>query len=304
MKAYGYGSIIAASAALATLLAGCKKSDPQPAPTGSSSAAPSAAAGDAAWRNEVSDLKRQAAARMKDRLTRAVTAQFENMGTAKQRQAVFELNNHAKQPVAAVEAWVYYYDGDAQYLAHHASFVELAIPAEGKAKHALGATGDAIPAATKTAECEIASVEFEDGSEWTNENLKLGKGRKAGGPSHDELLAREGEVVVGRWTSRFGESQRPLLKLANLTDRPLETLTLWTYYYAADGELLDRQRDDQVVAIGANGFAEIQSGTAQPDLDQDTKVIQVAVSSVRFTDGAKETWSNENLCRSDRPMVK
>jgi hypothetical protein len=304
MKSHWPGAFLTALAAALVPVGACKKSEPQPVPAASASASASAnaGAGDAAWRNEVSELKQQMATLMKNRQTRVARAELEGITSGANRQAKFKITNSAKQKIAAVEAWVYYYDADGNYLAHHAGFVDLPLAPGASASHALGYHGNDLPAQTKNAECEITMVEWEDGTEWTNENLKLGKSRRPGGPSDEELLRREGEMVVGKWTGGFGKSQRPVLKLANVSGRPLRVAALWTFYYAENGELLDRQRDEQGVELAADGFIEIESGALQADIDQDTRFIEVAVPKVEFTDGKRDSWANENLSRSDRPM--
>ena len=145
-------------------------------------------------------------------------------------------------------------------------------------------------------------VEWADGSKWSNENLEPDADRKPGGLTQADLLRREGEMVLAKWTGRYGKSQRPVFLVTNVSGRPLETRGLWTYYYAADGEQLDRESDSQVVRLDRGATIEVESGDPRPDLEAGTRHIELVVSSVKFTDGAQELWSNENLGSSERPM--
>jgi hypothetical protein len=117
-------------------------------------------------------------------------------------------------------------------------------------------------------------------------------------------MQREGEKVLGRWTGRFGAGKKPVFQLTNVSGRPLVIGALWTFYYAADGEELNgRQKTDGLsLKIATDATVEVAAGAARGDLDPETKIIEVAVPEVRFSDGKQESWRNENLVLDERPM--
>jgi len=145
-------------------------------------------------------------------------------------------------------------------------------------------------------------VEWSDGTKWSNENLERIKERKRGGLTDAELMKLEGEKVVGKWTGEYGKSQRPLLLLSNISGRALATKSIWTFYYAQDGEELDREVDRQAKTLAAGATVSVEAGKPKPELAQGTRFIEVVVPSVQFTDGDRGSWTNENLTRDERPM--
>jgi hypothetical protein len=287
------------------LAAACDTSRSAPAPPASAPPtlpSASAAVGDAAWHAEVARLRRSLAAELSTRQTRVADAKFLGFSKTGEKQARFAITSRTQKTIEWAQAWVYYYSAEGNYLDRCPDTFETKIKPQGRTEQALGYPGQRIPEGTATAECEISVVEYADGSTWANENLEQAGKRKPGGPSSAELMRLEGEVVVGKWTGRYGESQRPVFWLTNISGRPLQTRMLWTFYYGKDGQELDRELDRQTLKLPAGATIEAESGDLKGDIEQGTQMIEIAVSAVSFEDGKKEKWSNENLSRATRPM--
>ncbi len=286
----------------------CEKDQGTAAPSGapSASSAPSAAAvADATWKAEIAARKREISERLKSRRPRIAQTSFIAFGgVGEQKRAKFRITNQGKKPLAWAQAWVFYYGEDDRYLDRFPHSFEPAIAPGATVEKELGYAGDKIPEGTKTADCEISAVEWDDGTKWSNENLERIKVRKRGGLTDAELMKLEGEKVVGKWTGEYGQSQRPVFLLANISGRALMTKAIWTFYYAEDGEELEREVDRRTETLAAGASVRVETGKPKPELATGTRFIEVVVPSVDFSDDARGSWTNENLTRDERPMRK
>lgn len=279
----------------------CRHAEPQPT---SASAAPSATAPpprDAAWLGEAQARHRRSAAELRGRLVRAAEASLLPGTVGPRRQPRFRITNRGQKKLVWLQSWVIYYDAAGATLDRFPQAVEVPIPPGASVERALGYPGSQTPPNAQVAECEIPMVEWDDGTKWSNDNLEPAPDRKPGGLSSQELVRREGEMVLAKWTGRFGPSGRPLFLLANVSTRPLETRSLISYYYANDGEQLDRVTEAKVVTLGRDATAEVESGSPKSELEAGTTRIELTIPAVQFSDGPQEAWSNENLAAAERP---
>ena len=270
----------------------------------SASASPSAtAAAEELWKAETAALSHEIAEGLKSRRPRIAQTSFVAFGgVGEQKRAKFRITNQGKKRLAWAQAWVYYYGEDDKYLDRFPQSFEAEVAPGATIEKELGYAGSKIPEGTKTAECEISAVEWDDGTKWSNENLERIKVRKRGGPTDAELMKLEGEKVLGKWTGEYGQSQRPVFLLTNISGRPLTTKSIWTFYYAQDGEELDREVDRHAEPLAAGATVRVETGKPRPELAEGTHFIEVAVPSVQFTDGDRRSWANDNLTRDERPM--
>jgi len=297
----GLLAILGVAAAVA-----CKRDHAEATPSGTPSASSSpsaAAAADEAWNAEVASLKQKLSEQLKSRKPRIAQTTFIAFeGVGEQKRAKFRVTNLGKKTLGWAQAWVFYYGADDRYLDRFPHSFEAEVGPGATIEKELGYAGGKIPDGARTAECEISAVEWSDGTKWSNENLERIKERKRGGLTDAELMKLEGEKVVGKWTGEYGKSQRPLLLLSNISGRALATKSIWTFYYAQDGEELDREVDRQAKTLAAGATVSVEAGKPKPELAQGTRFIEVVVPSVQFTDGDRGSWTNENLTRDERPM--
>lgn len=233
--------------------------------------------------------------------TRLVTG--ERIDPAEDGTFRFRLTSHAEAPIRSMQSWVYYFNAEGECVGRYPhSFIATLAP-DGTVEQALGQDGEHQPEGTTQAEVEITRVTFEDRSEWRNENLvETRTERTLGGPSHEELLARTGELITGEWTGEYGEDGRPALTLHNTTDEPLEPRTVWVYYYNAQGGYEGRDVLNLMgttIAPGADHA--LTGGDTQDTMDEDMRYIEVVVSRIDRADDTQ--WENANLSAAFRPMA-
>lgn len=215
----------------------------------------------------------------------------------------FRLTSHAEAPIRSMQSWVYYYDAEGSCVGRypHSFFAQLA--PDGTVEQALGQDGEAQPDGATQADVEITRVTFEDRSEWRNENLvQFRTDRELGGPSHEDLLARTGELITGEWSGEYGDDGKPSLTLHNGTDQPLEPRVVWVYYYDAEGGRVGRDVINLMgttIAPGADHA--MTGGDTREDMDEDMRYIEVVVSRVERADDT--TWENRNLSAPFREMA-
>jgi hypothetical protein len=284
----------------------CEKNRQEETPSGAPSApsAPSASAAvDATWKAEIAARKHEISEQLKLRRPRIAKTSFIAFGgVGEKKRAKFRITNQGKKTLEWAQAWVFYYGEDDRYLDRFPHSFEAEIAPGATIEKELGYAGAKIPEGTKTAECEISAVEWNDDTKWSNENLERIKARKRGGLTDAELMKLEGEKVVGKWTGAYGKSQRPVFLLANISGRALATKSIWTFYYAQDGEELDREVDRHTETLAAGASVRVETGKPKPELVKGVRFIEVAVPSVEFTDGNRGSWTNENLTQDERPM--
>jgi hypothetical protein len=227
-------------------------------------------------------------------------AKLLSKGVPRQRPARFRITNRGAKTLTWAQAWLFYYDAEGMFLDRYPQSFETKLAPGASVDQELGYSGGDIPQRATQVDGEITAVEWADGTTWSNENLELADGRNPGGLADAQLLKREGEVVLGKWTGEYGKQQRPVFWLTNITSRPLVIRTIWTFYYAADGEELDRETQRVTLPVPPAATVEFEGGDARHELEQGTTSIELAVSAVAFTDGAQETWRNENLSSSER----
>lgn len=233
--------------------------------------------------------------------TRLVTA--ETLDATEDGTFRFRLTSHAEAPIRSMQSWVYYYDADGECVGRypHSFFAELA--PDGTVEQALGQSGEDQPEGATQADVEITRVTFEDRTEWRNENLVQFRGdRTLGGPSHEELLARTGELITGEWTGEYGDDGKPALTLHNGTDEPLEPRVVWVYYYDAEGGRAGRDVINLMgTTIAPGADHEMTGGDTREEMDEDMRYIEVVVSRVDRADDT--TWENRNLSAPFREMA-
>ncbi|MFK7989855.1 MAG: hypothetical protein AB8I08_27800 [Sandaracinaceae bacterium] len=217
----------------------------------------------------------------------------------------FRLTNQGEQAMRRAQAWVYYYDAEGSCLGRYPHAFFASIDPGASAEQDLGHPGERVPEGTASADVEISGVTFTDGTQWSNENLVQGRrDRVPGGLNHEQLLAREGELITGEWTGEYGgDDNRPALVLHNTTDEALEPRVVWVYYYNAEGgyegrDVLNLLGD----TIAPGGEHRLFGGDPQAEMDEDMRYIEVAVSGVERADGTR--WDNRNLSSPSRPMTQ
>lgn len=233
--------------------------------------------------------------------TRLVTAEtLERTGDGPFR---FRLTSQAEAPISRMQAWVYYYDADGECVSRYPHAFSASIAPGASVEQELGRDGDDLPEGATQADVEISRVTFEDGTEWTNENLvEWQRDRVMGGLSHEELLARTGELITGEWTGEYGgEDDRPVLTLHNTTDEPLEPRVVWVYYYDSEGDYVSRDVINLMgttIAPGADHT--LEGGDSRDEMDEEMRYIEVYVSRIDRADGT--SWENRNLSAPFREM--
>lgn len=278
-------------AGLVVTAASCKKKEDQ------GDRKPAATA-DAAAAGKPADAAPAAA---EERPLRVFDCKFAGItGEGEKREVQFDVTNRGEKKSKSAQSWIYYYDEANKQTARypHRFFVELDPGASEKT--ALGFKGTKIPEKAKTIECEITAVEWDDGSEWQNENLVYNQfaPRPLGGESPEALRAREGEKVTATWK---GEGRK--LTLKNESGRPLTAMVTWSYYYDAAGKLLGRDVSNLRSDLEAGASADIEPGKKGEPLPDKTAHVEATVSQVKFRDGDREEWHNRNLELTDRPMA-
>lgn len=279
-------------AGLAVAIAGCKKKEDQGAKKAPSSAADAGAAAKPA------DAAPAAAA---ERPLRVFDCKFAGFtGDGDEREVQFDVTNRGQQKSKSAQSWIYYYDEAGKQIARypHRFFVELE-PGASK-KTALGFKGTKIPEKAKTIECEISEVEWDDKSEWENQNLVYNQfsPRPVGGENTEQLRAREGEKVTATWKGEGGN-----FTLKNESGRPLTVMVTWSYYYDADGKQLGRDVSNLRTDIEPGASVDVVLGKKDKALPDKTAHVEATVSDIKFRDGDREEWRNRNLELTDRPMA-
>jgi hypothetical protein len=257
------------------------------------------------WQAEIEAAKQAHAEAQKTRKTRVVRGEtLEIGGEGKERAYRFKLTNEGAQAIKWAQTWVYYYDDKGKCVDRYPHSIIDQIEPGQSIERLLGESGESLDKTlkegAKTADVEISAVEWADGTRWENENLVVVEwDRKPGGGSHEELLALEGEKVLGKWLGTHGKESKPVFKLTNITDKPLTLKTLWIYYYDDKGEVVDRDVENLDLAIPAGGTIEHEGGSAKAEIDAKVKSIEPSVSEVTIDD---KEWENRNLSSSSRPM--
>ena len=83
--------------------------------------------------------------------------------------------------------------------------------------------------------------------------------------------------------------------------RPLTAKVVWVYQYDEAGKPLDRGVSN--VSIDLEPGAQVEQKLGPKGLKPGAKHVEAVVSEVRFRDGEKELWRNDDLAPlGDRPM--
>jgi hypothetical protein len=238
------------------------------------------------------------------RKTRLLTCEFLRFdGEGDEREALFRIANTEERPVTSAQTWIYYYDAEDGYVDRYPHAINLTLAPGETLERKLGQRGDRIKEQTAVADCEITRVGFDDGETWFNENL-ISAGlteRPRGGPTHEQLLAREGETVTATTTDDELAGGRAVTTLKNISGRPLLVKVAWTYYYDADGEYLTRHVTNLRHSLEPDATETLPLGKAE--LPEGARYIETVVTEVDFRDGDKENWRNNNLAPlAGRPM--
>jgi hypothetical protein len=239
-----------------------------------------------------------AASERKTRIFECAFAKFG--GEGKERRAVFQVKNLGDLVPDGAQAWIYYYDKADKLRARYPHRFFTSVAPGATEEQALGYAGSSIPKDTATAECEISEVDWKDRTEWVNANLASdGIERPRGGFSHEQLLEREGERVTAAWTGNADGT--PVLVLENVSPRPLTAKVVWVYQYDEAGKQLERSVSN--VSIDLEPRAKLEQKLGPKALKPGAKYVEAAVPEVRFRDGKKEEWRNDNLVPlAERPM--
>jgi hypothetical protein len=234
----------------------------------------------------------------KTRIFECAFARFE--GEGKDRKTVFKLKNLGDRKAERAQSWLYYYDkADKQVRRYpHAFFTGL--EAGATEEQALGFSGESIPKETAAVECEVTEVTWSDKTKWANANLSSDAiDRPRGGFSHAQLMEREGEPVTATWNGKAAGP--PVFGLKNTGARPLTVKVVWVYQYDAAGKQLERSVSN--VSIDLEVGAETEAKLGPKALKPGAKHVEAVVPEVRFRDGKKELWRNDNLAPlGERPM--
>ena len=236
-----------------------------------------------------------------ERKTRIFGCAFARVeGEGKDRKVVFKLQNLGDRQADGAQSWIYYYGKADQLLGRYPHRFSSSLQAGGTEEQALGHTGASIPKDAAVFDCEISEVAWKDQTRWSNENLSSHAiERPRGGFSHDQLIEREGERVTATWTGKVDE--RPVIALQNTSPRPLTAKVVWVYQYDQAGKQLDRGVSN--VSIDLEPGAKVEEKLGPKGLKPGAKYVEAVVSEVRFRDGKKEPWLNDNLAPiGGRPM--
>ena len=236
-----------------------------------------------------------------ERKTRIFECAFAKVdGEGKERKVAFKLKNLGDRKADGAQSWIYYYDKADKLLGRYPHRFFTSLEAGGTEEQALGHTGASIPKDTAVFDCEISEVAWKDKTRWSNENLSsYAIERPRGGFSHEQLMEREGERVTATWTGKVDE--RPVIVLKNASPRPLTAKVVWVYQYDQAGKQLDRGVSN--VSIDLEPGAQVEQKLGPKGLKPRAKYVEAVVSEVRFRDGKKEQWLNDNLAPlSERPM--
>ena len=273
---------------VATVLVGCDNEDSAAAPDDEASA-------------ETKSDDKKINAPKSNRKTRVVSTKSLGVdGTGDKRQFRFALTNDGKKEIQWAQTWVYYYDDKGKCVSRYPHSIMPKIKPGATAEKNLGFDGKKFKKEFVSADVEISSVKWADGTRWANENLVQGTSeRSVGGPSHAELMKLEGEKVTGKWTGDYGEDDKPVFELTNVSGKALTVKTLWIYYYGADGKSLHRDVANLSLKLKAGATVKHETGTEKSKLKKGVKHIEPSVSRVKV--GGK-AWENRNLARTDRPM--
>jgi hypothetical protein len=257
------------------------------------------------WQAEIAAIKKAHAEAMATRKTRVVVGESLGLGEENgERGFRFKLTNTGSSAIDWAQTWVYYFDENGKCVDRYPHSIGGNLAPGAALERILGATGDGLAKmqknGAKTAEVEITAVKWADGTRWQNENLVVPSWeRKPGGETHEQLLAREGEKIVGKWLGTHGKDEKPVFKLTNITEQPVTLRTLWIYYYDDKGTVVDRDVENLDLTILPGATIEHASGSPKAEIEATVKFIEPSASGVTIGD---KKWENENLSAFDRPM--
>jgi len=253
------------------------------------------------WEKQVASIKKDLKARHAKRKTRIVSAKSLGIsGSGKERSFRFTLTNDSSKTIDWAQAWVYYYDASGKCVGRYPHSITPRVKAGASKELALGHKGKRLKSDAVTADVEVTAVKWAGGKRWDNENLVQNvRDRTPGGLSHKELMAHEGDKVVGRWTGERGKDDKPIFQLTNISSKALTIKTLWVYYYGADGKVLSRDVANVSLELAAGATIEHEAGSEKAKMKDGVKHIEPSVSKVKVS-GA--VWENRNLADHDRPM--
>lgn len=233
-----------------------------------------------------------------DEAGRKVETKFVKMeGTGDDAMPVFAIANKSGKRMKSAQTWIFYYDKDGKYLDRYPHSIIRDVKDGDTAEVPLGRKKKEINKEATTYEVELSRIDFDDGSNWYNDDLVPNSpSRPKGGVPADELKAHTGEKV----TVDVYALDSLKVRLKNASDKEVKRCEVMLYYW--DGK---NKRKLDTISAGLDDVGlkpgETRDFTLEVEdykVPPEAKIVAGTVPTVTFADGTK--FENRKLRSFER----